>query len=261
MPPPIKVDPAVANLIEKKFSEMNKNFSDLNAKFSEMKTEMLEIINARNEEIVHLKSSVEKLKSDNLTLQNTLTRLENTMDEGDAYERRDTLIISGNSVPKVEPGEICSSVVKSLVEDKLKVKINPSDISTAHRLGQKKPNQEEDRRSLIIKFCRRDVKRDVLTASRKLRAPQMFVNESLTPTRLNILKTLRQIKREHPDVINGCTSLDGKIFAYTPRVGGSSGPQRDLRHLVNTQSALQEFCRVHIKRPLDAFLESLSRES
>ena len=98
-------------------------------------------------------------------------------------------------------------------------------------------------------------------ASRKLRSTQMYINESLTPTRLSILKTLRQMKREHPDVINGCTSLDGKIFAYTPRQSASNGPQRDMRHLVNTHSALQEFCRVHIKRPLDAFLESLSRES
>ena len=45
------------------------------------------------------------------TLKVQLSKLEEKADHSDAYERRDTVIVSGDGVPEVTGGEICSNIV------------------------------------------------------------------------------------------------------------------------------------------------------
>ena len=133
-------------------------------------------------------------------------------------------------------------------------KLKKNDINTVHRLGQKTPNQSADKRPFIIKFCRRDLKREVIQASKKQTRPKIYVNESLSAARRKVFHTLRSIKKAHPEIVKGVTTLDGKVFVYTQ----SENPAvtRDVRHLVNNQESLSNFCVHYIKRPLDALLLS-----
>ena len=118
--------------------------------------------------------------------------------------------------------------------------------------------QGEDKRSLVVKLCRRDLKRELISASKRQQRPSNFlINESLSPLRQNILYSLRRIRSSHPNILSGCTSIDGRIFAYT-KPPDTSRSSRDIRHLINTKESLQTFCNDYIKRPLEEFVQNWS---
>ena len=236
-------DPTVSELINKLKGDNKLMMTVMLKQFNELKEEFSQAMTAKNEEIDVLKNHVK-------TLQKTVGKLEESLDDQDAYERRDTVIISGNNLPEVHTGEIPNNVVQKVIKDNLKIEITPNEISTAHRLGKKPPTQAPDKRPFIVKLCRRDTKRTIMQAARAQNSSSpIYINESLTPKRRTILYALRQMKKAHPTLVTGCSSTDGKIYAYTP-----TGETRNARHLVNTHEALVFFCREHVKKPLDAFL-------
>ena len=173
------------------------------------------------------------------------------MDDSDAYERRDTLILSGPAIPPVERGENCAAVVKKLLKDQIRMEVNESEFSVAHRLGARPQNQAVDKRSLIVKFCRRESKRDVIIACKKSRNSNLYANESLTQKRRAILDALRKMKRTHPDHVKGCTSIDGKVYGFTRSVEPNG---RDQRHLISSHEDLVKFCADYVRQPLELFL-------
>ena len=140
--------------------------------------------------------------------------LEERHDDAGDYERRDTLLIAGDGVPHVTAGENCNVLVWSMIKEKLKINISPNDISTSHRTGPKpRSPRVEDKRNIIVKLCRRDFKCELLSACRK-RKPNIYINESLTPTRSAILYALRKAQRMSSGVVAGCNSENGRVYAY-----------------------------------------------
>ena len=234
---------AITDLLGKLKGDSKTMLTVLLNEFKELKEEFKKVVTSKDKEISELKSDVNDLKK-------TVNKLEEFIDDQDAYERRDTIILSGNNLPAVTSGENCTNLVCQVIKDNLRVEIPTTEINTAHRLGRKPTNQGPDKRPLIVKLCRRDTKKMLFQSAKSQNsASPIYLNESLTPKRRTILYALRQMKKFHPTLVTGCTSIDGKIFAFTP----TSGP-RNLRHLVNTHSALVEFCRQHVKVPLDTFL-------
>ena len=77
-------------------------------------------------------------------------------------------LISGNLLPVESPGENVPLLIETLAKDHLNMDVPRSAISTAHRLGQKKPNLAQDKRPIIVKLCQRDLKRDLIREVRKL---------------------------------------------------------------------------------------------
>ena len=139
------------------------------------------------------------------------------------------------------------------------MEILPNDINIAHRTGKKPLNQSPDKRDLVVKLCRRDLKRPLIAASKNIpaeRKSNLYINEHVTPLRKTILYSLRQMRRAHPDLVKGCTTFEGSVYAYTKPPSGSPTTARDQRHLVNNKEALVKFCREYVKKPLTAFLES-----
>ena len=244
---------------------MESKFEELNSQIESLKAEFSLLINSKNEEISALNEQVDFLKA-------RVIKLENSIDDEDAYVRRDTVIFSGSSVPEVKNGEICSNLIHDLVRDKLKINLNHNDISVAHRIGKKPINQGTDKRGIMVKLCRRETKNELISANRNLKSSNanstLYINESLTPKRRSILFALRQMKRQHPTIIAGCSTYDGRVYAYTkPAPVQSTSPAsststahssstRNVRHLVNCHASLTEFCRKYIKLPLDNFLDS-----
>ena len=131
-------------------------------------------------------------------------------------------------------------------------------MSVSHRLGSKPRQQGQDTRPIIVKFCRRDVKYSIRHSCRSLRPKDLFVNESLTPVRNQIFKTLRYIRKQHNDIVTGCGTSDGKIFAYTKSSPTTAEGAGDKRHCINTMEALNQFCRIYVKQPIDNFLNNLN---
>ena len=217
--------------------------------FKEMKEDFQSKIEERDAKISDLNSEVKTLKE-------KVNKMEKIADDADAYERRDTLIFNGPSIPSSNLQENCSTLVQDLVKNHLNLNITATDISTAHRLGPKPRTQGPDNRGIVVKLCRRDIKKDILMASKNQSRPaRLYVSESLTAPRRKVFNFLRFLRRQHPELIDGVSTFEGRVFAYTknPAPGGAQ-PTRNRRHLVNDHDMLVEFCREFVKKPIESFL-------
>ena len=142
------------------------------------------ILKKRDEQLTSLSKQIN-------TLQDRVVTLEEKLDSESSYERRDALIISGE-VPAVEEGEDCKKIVCEILKQHIRVNLQPTDISISHRIGMKPKKQEPDKRNIIFKLCRRDLKPDILNACREFKPP-FLINESLTPTRSKIMYVLHPV--------------------------------------------------------------------
>ena len=239
-----KVKREFGEIVTEKINVIN---ISLLSEMERLRTEFMETLHSKTREVDQLRGEVDMLKK-------KLSILEDNLDGAEAYERRDSIIVSGG-IPAEVSGENCVEIVRQIAKEKLKLEIATSDISTAHRIG-KRPQAPHLKRNFIVKLCRRDIKSELISASKKQdkSGNRIYINESLTPQRNSIYHTLRRIKKEHPGVINGCTTVDGKVIVYTKPL--TSAGNRDMRHIVNTREQLVCFCQEYIKVPLENFLVS-----
>lgn len=232
-----------------KLSEGGKLIVDaINRHLLEMKQEFIEKLEEKNKLVEDLRIEVDTLKL-------KVSNMEEKLDDADAYERRDTLLFSGSDVPHGSDGENCANIVIDLVKDKLKLNLQRSDLSVCHRLGRKPVSQQPDKRNIVVKLCRRDLKADILYACRQVK-PNMYVNESLTPIRGTIMYVLRQMKKKFPDKVSGCSSLDGKVFAWVRPAGPAVAGSRNARWPINSLLKLQQFSTDVLNTPLTSFIET-----
>lgn len=232
-----------------KLSEDGKLIVDaINRHLLEMKQEFIEKLEEKNKLVEDLRIEVDTLKL-------KVSNMEEKLDDADAYERRDTLLFSGSDVPHGLDGENCANIVIDLVKDKLKLNLQRSDLSVCHRLGRKPVSQQPDKRNIVVKLCRRDLKADILYACRQVK-PNMYVNESLTPIRGTIMYVLRQMKKKFPDKVSGCSSLDGKVFAWVRPAGPAVAGSRNARWPINSLLKLQQFSTDVLNTPLTSFIET-----
>ena len=155
-----------------KFNELEKLQTNLSSEgkllatamqkeLAKMKQDYTKMIADKDSVIEDLQQQVAAMRTDIDSLQERARKMEDNIDGADAYERRDTIVLSGPSLPVASAGENCVAKAIDVIKEKLKVQIAVNDISTAHRLGTKPQNQAPDNRKLIVKLCRRDVKRNI----------------------------------------------------------------------------------------------------
>ena len=79
------------------------------------------------------------------------------IDVNNAYEGRDTLVISGSCIPfRNNNKKSCSQLLCDVAKDHLHIICNsrPTDISVAHRLSNRTPKKQEDGKpDVIVEFC------------------------------------------------------------------------------------------------------------
>ena len=210
---------------------------------NDMKNEFLEAVRQKDVTIENLSNEVSSLKK-------RVSKLEERIEENDQYERRDTLIFSGPSLPPSTTNENCEHVIRSAIKNNLNVELSPGEISVAHRLGAKPATQRPDRRSIIVKFCRRNTKVDILSSARTKKVPNFFANESLTPLNQTISFVLRKMKKAVPEKISGTTTIDGKNYVWVKSPGA-----RDLRQVISSHERLISFSTDVLRKPLSEFIE------
>ena len=217
-------------------------------KFSDIKNELRElkeVLQSKDNQISRLESKVESIQAE-------LSDSHKKQDATDQYSRKDSLILSGPALPPFQAEENTMEVVQKLIMDHLSVEVHPNDISITHRLGPIKASTP-NKRNIYVKFARRNMKKEIIVKSRgRNRSANLFANESITPLRRKMYNALRAMKKNAPDVIKGCTSMEGKIFAFTPPATTNG---RDRKHFIEDWAALQTFCREYVKAPLDGFLQ------
>ena len=229
--------PAMLRIFEK-FQEV------LVSSVSDLKKEFTEILNEQSTEIRELKSNVN-------FLQKRIVVLEERIEDNDAYERRDTLIVSGNKVPVKQSTEDTTAIACSVIQRNLNVIVDPNEISVSHRL----PTKKTDRAPIIIKFCRRNIKSDVLMSARKKKPENLFINECLTPTQQTISWVLRQAKKDCPDIVSGSTTFDGKNYVWVKAPNPNAPGAKDTRLLISTRARLEEFCSRTLKKRLSDYVD------
>ena len=230
------------------FQEFLQSLTD---KFEAFKSEMLAITRAKDDKIRALQTECKDKESE-------LVNLRNQLDSQDQYVRRESLIFSGDCVPNWKRDENCVDVICKLIPDKLgaDLTVTPADISVAHRLGPKPRTSQPDRRSIIARFCRRSLKYSILNKSRKDKPRELYVNESLTPTRLKIVKSLKKAKQDHPSIVSGFQTIDGSIYAWIKPPNPEAEGARCSRTTINTLEALEEFCQKNFRKPASDYLPS-----
>ena len=239
--------------IQSEFSSMKNHFTEIiNMKDKELKDmtkRFTDAITAKNEEVSALQAKVVQLEKNS---REDSRKYEQALDDANQYERKDSLILSGPALPDANPSENTHEIVKNLLETNFNIRIEPHDICITHRLQPLKAGP--NKKNIYVKFVRRDRKKEVIQKSRETRqAKQLFANESLTPVRMKMFRILRNMKKRVPTVVKGCTTLDGKVFAFTPPAAGGA---RDQRHFIRDRTDLHDFCRDYVKEQLDIFLDA-----
>ena len=212
-------------------------------KFDNVKEEFVNMLSERNE-------AVSKLETEVVTLKDRISKLEERIESNDSYERRDTLIFSGSTIPAPNNSENCTQLVTGLIREHLQVSLQPTEISVCHRLPSRSNSDALKKHNIIVKFCRRSTKVDLLSSARKKKVPIFFINESLTPAAQTISYVLRKARREFPQKISGSTTYDGKNFVWVkpPNPNG-----KDIRHAIPTLERLDEFCLRVLEKPMSHF--------
>ena len=195
---------------------------------------------------------IERLEASLCTMKEKVVSLENKIDDNSQYERRDTLVISGKSIPTAQPNENCNIIVRNLIKEQTRLILKEEDISIAHRLGRRPDSSQQDRRSIIFKLCRRDLKRDIRDAC-KQHKPNFFVNEHLTPTRGTIMFVLRKAKQQNPDKIGVARSQEGNVTVLVPADGDAG---RSRRVSCNTRASLDQLLREQLNVSSDKFVKN-----
>ena len=206
----------------------------LSFKMDAWKSEILVELKSKDEKIDSLSREVDSLKA-------TVAKMEEQIDSNEAYERRDCLVFTGSSIPAYTTGENTINLACDLLKTKLNLEVSPSNISTGHRLGNRSAAQGEDRRPIILKFCRREIKNDITSSCRTMKPENFYANENLTPTRSKILYVLRQAKKRHPNKIASCKSIDGKVLAWVKPPRPDAPGARNTRVSLNTKASLEKF--------------------
>ena len=239
-------------------ADFNKHVAAVGDNFKELKS----LITTQNKEMAILKKTIESLVSDRAqleaqvkTLQQESKSAKSLIDDQDQYERKDSIILSGPAIPNMVTDENTHEIMKKLVKDNFGTNTQDADINITHRLGpiRKSSNGSPNpKRNIYIEFVRRDIKRKVIIASKTNRNTQLYANESLTPYRRRIFHALRRMKK-HVDTVKGCSTMDGRIYAFTAPLPNQT---RDQRHHIKDMDALHDFCRQYVKQPIDSFLDN-----
>ena len=197
-------------------SDANATLSDLNEEqmliYSILNEKFQAIIAKLEENLTAKDKNLKEISDEILVLRKRVVELEDKIEDNESYERRDTVIVSGDGIPAVTDNEDSSKSVTQLIKDKINLIVNPVDIFVAHRLGRK-PDQDPDKRKIVVKLCRRETKQDLLKTCRAVKPRNIYVSESLTQTRSTVLYGLRLARKKYPNIIAGCSSQDGKVYA------------------------------------------------
>ena len=89
-----------------------REFEKVRTEIQDMRGEFMDLLTARNHEIEELRDEVKCLEA-------KVGELGAYLDDNDAYERRDTVIVTGDGIPEVQRGENCGEITREIMNLKL----------------------------------------------------------------------------------------------------------------------------------------------
>lgn len=128
------------------------------------------------------------------------------LDRLETYSRRNCILVHGIPEDQAKTEQECLQAATSLFNTKLRVNIATNQLDRAHRLGPPRSGSSPRPRPIIVKFRAYFDKKAVYSSKKALKGDACTITESLTRTRITILKRAR----EHFHLSRVWTS-DGKI--------------------------------------------------
>ena len=127
------------------------------------------MLSERNEAVVKLETEV-------VTLKDRISKLEERIQCNDSYERRDTLVFPDSTIPTPSNSENCTQLVTGLIQEHLQVLLQQTEVSVCHTLLSRSNSDTLHKQNVIIKFCRRSKKVDLLSSASKKKVHIFFIN-------------------------------------------------------------------------------------
>lgn len=195
---------------EKLWTKMEGKMEEL---FAKQKEEMDQMLNANKVEIEDLKKRLDTVELQLLQKDSHIEELKLDIDDCEQYSRRNCLIVSG--LPKIKENDNTDGIFMNLVNTmELNQKLSLKDIDRSHKIGKDKDIKTDDgtvtTSTMIVKFTNYNA-RKVFYDERKStkKDKKIFISESLTTRRSELMFKCRQLKREGK--IKGCWTNDGNI--------------------------------------------------
>ena len=207
-----------SKILEEKIGTANEKLwtkmeEKMEALFTKQKQEIQDMMNANRAEIDDLKQRLDTMKLQLLQKDSHIEELKMDLDDNEQYSRRNCLVISG--LPKIKINDNTDDIFMNLVHTmNLDQNITRKDIDRSHKIGKDKDIKTNDitvtTSSMIVKFTSYNA-RKILYDERKSKKKdsKIFISESLTKSRNELLYKCRELKREGR--IQGCWTNDGNI--------------------------------------------------
>ena len=158
-----------------------------------------------NQQLSHLTSRIEKVESESHEKDVKIKSLERDIDELQQYGRRNAVVISG--LPESD-GENTDSLAIDLAREKLKVHLEPHEISRSHRLGPPRIGNSKPR-NIVVKLATY-IRKRLYDARRSLISTGIFISEHLTKYRGDLFYEARQLQKRGR--VKHAWTSDGRIL-------------------------------------------------
>ena len=140
------------------------------------------VLTSMNKKIGELENRVQRIENretdiDSMELKNIKIEL----NRQHQYSRKDNLRVFGQEENKDED---CKKVVCDLIQKALNVKIEPCDISAAHRLPQTK---KQKHKPIIVRMKDRSLRQEIPTSRKKLKGTGKSIAEDMTASNVRLL--------------------------------------------------------------------------
>lgn len=186
-------------------------------------------------------------------LEHKLLIIDNKLEEKVSKERLNDIVIGGPNVPLGQLNEDTKSVVIGIFREKLQLNIPPHDITVSHRIG-KRNLDNTDKRSILVKLARNEIKNDILTACKTRKPERIYINENLSPARNTIMYVLRKAKKDFPNIVSGYNSMDGNVYAWINPPNMNASGARASRMQINDYNKLSHFCTEIINSSVSTYI-------
>lgn len=182
---------------------------------------------------------IERLTNENAAFQERVSKLEDRIEHLEATNCSSNVVLSGRELSRLPTGDTLEQSAIIMLRDKLQYELSPSKVTSVYRLGARPQNQSPDSRSIMIKLLDIDTKKDIVSACRTVKPPDLYANDDLTPIRAKILYTLRKARRGYPTKISSCGSHDGRVFLYLKPPNPTGRAQKIF---IGNQHELEDLC-------------------
>ena len=212
---------AITAFFESKFhsiSQIPTQVSEISAKldlYSNQFENIFSKLESLENRLTESQRQLNTLQKNHSNLEKKFNHLMIRFDEMENYSRRESIVLSGKSLPNEQNGENTTEIAINLIKSKLNITINDSEISISHRLGKFKPNVT-NARPIIVKLVRRSTKYMLMDACIKglsnMNSAEFRINESLSAPRTAMFSDLKQVRWKHRSLFKQLYTRDGVIY-------------------------------------------------